>query len=1128
MGEYRQIGRPGAFGGCQMIVFGALASAALLAAAPSHAVVATDGSLGAAGPVLPGYDVNGNDADYLIAPELGEMSGTNLFHSFSIFDIEFGKVATFEGPDQATVTRIISRVTGGTQSSIAGTLRSTVDNADVYLLNPAGIAFHNGANLDVPGSIYLSTADVLRFDGDEPFVVASPNTFLSAAAPTMFGFVSADPEPIVIGRSQGVEYHVPPGKTLSFVGGDVVITGPPNSDVIVSPGSEVQIASAASGIDIPVDIRDMAPPSTFEAGELGKVAVSGANISVDGAASGAAGSIVIRGESFQLNNRSTLSSNHRSPSADSDGAIDIAVRDKIDLVNGNLFALGYSTTKGSGISLSGDEVRIDGTFIGVGSLGSGDGGDLEILARWVALESNSQVGSFSFGSGNGSGLSVSGQDGGPAETIEISNARLTTEASGDGAGGAITLDTDALFVTDGGSIESVTSGKGEDAGAGGTIALGSAERPIADVQVVDGGRILSVTEGSANGGDIVAYADSLWAHNEVAGNDTFVFTTTRGGDGGAGGLIEIHAANVTIEDGAQIFTLTEGSGQGGSLSLIDVDTLRIEGEDLGAASTKPSSLAARVTGSVSGTGGGLSINARIIEVLNGGEIVSRTFGTGDAAPEGVNAIDITASERITIRGGENGASEVSSATEAAIGETGGGNGGDLVIRTGFLELLDGGQVTASTSTVGAAGNVFITADDVVISGADPASHNESGIFARSNSGIFEGTETATGGDIEITAETLRLADDALISVSTASRADAGTIDLQIADTLVVEGGASITAIAEEFGAGRTGSIDIHDARSILVAGEVSTRAFDQQAGSIEIRATESLVVDGGLITSESISGQGGDVSLSGGALVMVSNAGEISARLTGVSGSGSGIIRIDGTDAVELTSGAALTAETAGGTGGSIEITANDSVKLSDASVTAKSTGTGNAGDITIVAGGIFESANSTLTTSAENAAGGEIRIAANNLVYLLDSSFETDVLGGVGGGGNVLIDPVFTVLNRSQITARAVEGNGGNITINTDFYFESGGSGLDASSDFGNDGEILTTVPDTDLSGTLAALPGSFLDASALLARGCAAQTARAGSFVVESTGAIEPPPDAILRATDVGLSGAVEACSP
>jgi large exoprotein involved in heme utilization and adhesion len=81
-----------------------------------------------------------------------------------------------------------------------------------------------------------------------------------------------------------------------------------------------------------------------------------------------------------------------------------------------------------------------------------------------------------------------------------------------------------------------------------------------------------------------------------------------------------------------------------------------------------------------------------------------------------------------------------------------------------------------------------------------------------------------------------------------------------------------------------------------------------------------------------------------------------------------------------------------------------------------------------------------------------------------------------------------------------------------------SGDSFLQASADLGIDGTINVSSPETDLTGTLATLPESFLDASALLARDCAARTARAGSFAVRTRGEIPPPPDAMFELDDVG----------
>ena len=58
----------------------------------------------------------------------------------------------------------------------------------------------------------------------------------------------------------------------------------------------------------------------------------------------------------------------------------------------------------------------------------------------------------------------------------------------------------------------------------------------------------------------------------------------------------------------------------------------------------------------------------------------------------------------------------------------------------------------------------------------------------------------------------------------------------------------------------------------------------------------------------------------------------------------------------------------------------------------------------------------------------------------------------------------------------------------------------------------IVIAGPESDLSGQLAALPASFLDASSLLTSHCAARTAPVGSFVVRGAGWIPPPPDGPL----------------
>ena len=111
----------------------------------------TDGSLG------PRQTLSG--PHFAIPHTLGRQAGGNLFHSFEKFDLAQGDVATFSGP--GSVKNILARITGGT-SLINGTIRSTIDGADVYLMNARGIVFGPGARLDVSGSFTATSTDYIR------------------------------------------------------------------------------------------------------------------------------------------------------------------------------------------------------------------------------------------------------------------------------------------------------------------------------------------------------------------------------------------------------------------------------------------------------------------------------------------------------------------------------------------------------------------------------------------------------------------------------------------------------------------------------------------------------------------------------------------------------------------------------------------------------------------------------------------------------------------------------------------------------------------------------------------------------------------------------------------------------
>src|SRR4051812_19721586 len=91
--------------------------------------IATDGTVG------PAKFLQG--PNFAIGSGLGRQVGKNLFHSFSTFNIKQGETATFSGP--GNVGNVIARVTGGQPSAIAGTLGCSIPDANLYLVNPAGV-----------------------------------------------------------------------------------------------------------------------------------------------------------------------------------------------------------------------------------------------------------------------------------------------------------------------------------------------------------------------------------------------------------------------------------------------------------------------------------------------------------------------------------------------------------------------------------------------------------------------------------------------------------------------------------------------------------------------------------------------------------------------------------------------------------------------------------------------------------------------------------------------------------------------------------------------------------------------------------------------------------------------------
>lgn len=187
----------------------------------------------------------------------GTQAGRNLFHSFQQFNLEAHQGANFV--IQPDIQTILGRVTGGDPSYINGWLQVSGGQANLLLMNPAGIVFGPGARLNVPAAFTATTANAIALGGGW-FNASGPNDYtLLTGDPQAFAFLTAQPGAIF----NSAQLAVQPGQALTLLGGRVINTGTlqaPGGQITVAavPGEGmVQIREAGSllNLELPIETR---------------------------------------------------------------------------------------------------------------------------------------------------------------------------------------------------------------------------------------------------------------------------------------------------------------------------------------------------------------------------------------------------------------------------------------------------------------------------------------------------------------------------------------------------------------------------------------------------------------------------------------------------------------------------------------------------------------------------------------------------------------------------------------------------------------------------------------------------------------------------------------------------------
>ncbi|MGL6343874.1 MAG: filamentous hemagglutinin N-terminal domain-containing protein, partial [Waterburya sp.] len=330
--------------------------------------ITSDGTLPQSTEVTPtdtGVEING-----------GTVKGGNLFHSFGDFSVPAGSEAHFN--NSTDVVNILNRVTGGNISQIDGLIRAN-GGANLFLINPAGIIFGEGARLDIGGSFFGTTADSLLFDNGGEFSATDPQAkpILTINAPIGLN-LRDNPQPISNqSTANGVGLEVQPGKNITLVGGELNFNG----GILTAPGGRIELG----GLSTPGKIGISSDGSLTFPDSISRADVTFTNGAEVNVASDGGGFINVNADNLTLSQESQFlagiaenngTSNAQAGDITLNATSAIALKESSSISNQvNLNSIGNA----GNIEISSNTLNLaDSSFISSSTFGEGDGGDITI------------------------------------------------------------------------------------------------------------------------------------------------------------------------------------------------------------------------------------------------------------------------------------------------------------------------------------------------------------------------------------------------------------------------------------------------------------------------------------------------------------------------------------------------------------------------------------------------------------------------------------------------------------------------------------------------------------------------------------------------------------------------------
>ncbi|BAY13821.1 beta strand repeat-containing protein [Calothrix sp. NIES-2098] len=648
-----------------------------------YAQITSDGSLNTT--------VSQNGDRFMITN--GSAAGSNLFHSFGQFSVPTGGSATFDLLNTPNISKIFSRVTGGSISNIDGLIQ-TINSSNpvsLFLLNPNGIVFGSNASLNIGGSFVGTTANSVKFaDGTEFSATNLTNQPLLTMNVPIGLQMGSNPGAITVQNTgHRLNFFINPlvsspdrsnnplglsvnnGNTLALVGGEIALDG----GVLTTPSGHIELGSASNGT---VNLNISSPIWSFDYSNLqqfGNIQLS--HQSLADASGTPGGSIHFQGRNISLNDGSAALLIHQGGGNSGDISVN---------------ASGSLTLRGLGTD------GFPQSLLRADNFGDAGAGNIVVSASQLFLQDGGSLHGMNFGAGAGSNISV--EIGDLLQVVGLSPisgfaSSINTISRSSGKSGDIRVITNKMQILDGAVIGNSPWADG----LGGNTTINAS-----DSIEISG-------ENSKNLADSVIVVGTFSQANA--------------------GQLTINTPKLRLRDGGGIVASTVNSGNGGDLVINASDTVEVSG--VGSISGLPSRIGARaellappirqlfgLPDAITGNTGKLVLNSPHLEITDGAIVGVDHQGIGDAGKLEINAGSIRL---------DNGGSLTAATAQ--------GEGGNIFVQTNDLLMRRGSSIVTNAGGIGNGGNITI---------------NSPVIVGWENSDIVANAVEGNGGNINITTQ----------------------------------------------------------------------------------------------------------------------------------------------------------------------------------------------------------------------------------------------------------------------------------------------------------------------------------------------------------------------------------------